>query len=136
MKVGVAKETAPGERRVALVPEVLSKLKAAGLDVLVETGAGTGAAIPDSAYAAAGAEVVPSDALYQQSDVILRVAKPSADEVGRLRKGQAVVGFLAPLIDPGLAKDLAAKGVTAISIDASSSPITSASWGIEPSHAT
>jgi NAD(P) transhydrogenase subunit alpha len=118
MKVGVAKETAPGERRVALVPEVLGKLKAAGLDVLVETGAGAGAAIPDSAYAAAGAEVVPSDALYQQSDVILRVAKPSADEVGRLRQGQAVVGFLAPLIDPGLAKDLAAKGVTAISLDA------------------
>jgi NAD(P) transhydrogenase subunit alpha len=118
MKVGVAKETAPGERRVALVPEVLGKLKAAGLDVLVETGAGAGAAIPDSAYAAAGAEVVPSDALYQQSDVILRVAKPSADEVGRLRQGQAVVGFLAPLIDPGLARDLAAKGVTAISLDA------------------
>ena len=118
MKVGVAKETAPGERRVALVPEVLGKLKAAGLDVLVETGAGAGASIPDSAYTAAGAEVVPSDALYQQSDVILRVAKPSAQEVGRLRKGQAVVGFLAPLIDPGLAKDLAAKGVTAISLDA------------------
>jgi H+-translocating NAD(P) transhydrogenase subunit alpha len=118
MKVGVAKETAPGERRVALVPEVLGKLKAAGLDVLVEAGAGAGAAIPDSAYTAAGAEVVPSDALYQQSDVILRVAKPSADEVGRLRHGQAVVGFLTPLIDPGLAKDLAAKGVTAISLDA------------------
>jgi proton-translocating NAD(P)+ transhydrogenase subunit alpha len=118
MKVGVAKETAPGERRVALVPEVLAKLQAAGLEILVEAGAGSGAAIPDSAYAAAGAEVVPTDALYQQSDVVLRVAKPSGDEVGRLRKGQAVVGFLAPLIDPGLAKDLAAKGVTAISLDA------------------
>jgi proton-translocating NAD(P)+ transhydrogenase subunit alpha len=118
MKVGVAKETAPGERRVALVPEVLGKLQAAGLEILVEAGAGSGAAIPDSAYAAAGAEVVPTDGLYQQSDVVLRVAKPSADEVGRLRKGQAVVGFLAPLIDPGLAKDLAAKGVTAISLDA------------------
>jgi H+-translocating NAD(P) transhydrogenase subunit alpha len=118
MKVGVAKETAPGERRVALVPEVLGKLQAAGLEILVETGAGSGAAIPDSAYTAAGAEVVPADALYQRSDVVLRVAKPSADEVGRLRSGQAVVGFLAPLIDPGLAKDLAARGVTAISLDA------------------
>ena len=57
MKVGVAKETAPGERRVALVPEVLDKLKAAALDVLVETGAGAGAAIPDSAYAEAGATI-------------------------------------------------------------------------------
>jgi proton-translocating NAD(P)+ transhydrogenase subunit alpha len=118
MKVGVAKETAPGERRVALVPEVLGKLQAAGLEVLVEAGAGAGAAIPDSAYAAAGAQVVPTDALYQGADVILRVAKPSSDEVGRLRKGQAVVGFLTPLIDPALAKDLAAKGVIAISLDA------------------
>jgi NAD(P) transhydrogenase subunit alpha len=118
MKVGVAKETAPGERRVALVPEALGKLKAAGLEILVEKGAGDGAAIPDDAFAATGAEIVSTDALYQQSDVVLRVAKPSADEVGRLRKGQAVIGFLAPLIDPELAKDLAAKGVTAISLDA------------------
>ena len=118
MKVGVAKETAPGERRVALVPEVLAKLKAAALDVLVERGAGDGAAIPDSAYAAAGAEIVSTDALYQDADVILRVAKPSGEEVARLRKGQAVVGFLAPLIDPNLAKELAAKGAIGISLDA------------------
>jgi proton-translocating NAD(P)+ transhydrogenase subunit alpha len=118
MKVGVAKETAPGEKRVALVPEVLGKLKAAGVDVLVEAGAGGGAAIPDGAYEAAGAEIVPTNALYEQADAILRVAKPSAEEVGRLRKGQALIGFLAPLIDPSLAKDLAAKGVTAISLDA------------------
>jgi H+-translocating NAD(P) transhydrogenase subunit alpha len=118
MKVGVAKETAPGERRVALVPEALGRLKSAGLEILVEKGAGDGAAIPDSAYTAAGAEIVPTDTLYKQSDVVLRVAKPSKNEVGRLRKGQAVVGFLAPLIDPGLAKDLAAKGVIAISLDA------------------
>ena len=118
MKVGVAKETAPGERRVALVPEALGRLTSAGLEILVESGAGDGAAIPDSAYTAAGAEIVPTDALYKQADVVLRVAKPSPDEVGRLRKGQAVVGFLTPLIDPGLAKDLAAKGVIAISLDA------------------
>jgi NAD(P) transhydrogenase subunit alpha len=118
MKVGVAKETAPGERRVALVPEALGKLQAAGCEILVETGAGAGSALPDSAYAAAGAMIVPTDALYQQSDVVLRVAKPSPAEVSRLRQGQAVVGFLQPLIDPGLARDLAAKGVTAVSLDA------------------
>jgi NAD(P) transhydrogenase subunit alpha len=118
MKVGVAKETAPGERRVALVPEALGKLQAAGLEILVEAGAGAGSAIPDSAFADAGATIVPTDELYKQSDVVLRVAKPGADEVGRLREGQAVVGFLAPLIDPGLAKDLAGRGVTAISLDA------------------
>jgi len=118
MKVGVAKETAPGERRVALVPEALGKLQAAGCEILVETGAGAGSAILDKAYAEAGATVVPTDTLYQQSDVILKVAKPSPAEVARLRQGQAVVGFLQPLIDPQLAKELAGKGVTAISLDA------------------
>jgi NAD(P) transhydrogenase subunit alpha len=118
MKVGVAKETAPGERRVALVPEVLGKLTAAGLDVLVERGAGAGAAIPDDAYAAAGATVVSTDELYASADAILRVAKPSDAEVARLRSGQAVLGLLTPLIDPKTAKALADRGVTAISLDA------------------
>ena len=118
MKIGVAKETAPGERRVALVPEALGKLKAAGLDVLVETGAGAGAAIPDSAFAESGATIVSTVELYAQSDAILRVAKPSEAEVKVMRSGQAVVGFLSPLIDPGTAKALATQGVTAISLDA------------------
>ena len=94
MKVGVAKETAPGERRVALVPEGLGKLTAAGLEILVERGAGDGAAIPDSAYAEAGATVVSTVDLYRQSDVILRVQKPSDSEVKVMRKGQAVLGLL------------------------------------------
>ena len=118
MKVGVAKENAPGERRVALVPEALGKLKAAGLDILVETGAGAGSALPDSAYQEAGATIVSTEALYRDADVVLKVAKPSAAEVAMLRSGQAVVGFLAPLIDPRLAKSLADAGVTAISLDA------------------
>ena len=118
MNVGVAKETAPGERRVALVPEVLGKLKAAGLDILVERGAGAGAAIPDAAYEEAGATVVSSDELYASADAILRVAKPSEAEVARLRSGQVVLGLLSPLIDPRTAKALADRGVTAISLDA------------------
>ncbi len=118
MKVGVAKETAPGERRVALVPEVLGKLTAAGLEVLVEAGAGAGSAIPDSAYVDAGATVVSTGDLIAKSDVILRVAKPSGAEIKAMRSGQAVVGFLAPLIDPATAQALAAQGVTAISLDA------------------
>ena len=69
MKVGVAKETAPGERRVALVPEALGKLKAAGLDILVERGAGAGSSIPDAAYEEAGATVVSTDDLYRDADV-------------------------------------------------------------------
>jgi H+-translocating NAD(P) transhydrogenase subunit alpha len=118
MKVGVVRETAPGERRVALVPEALSRLTAGGLEVLVEQGAGTGALIPDSAYEEAGAKVVSTDDLYQQADVVLRVQKPSAEEARRLRKGQAVIGLLQPLLDPQLMSKLAEGGVSAISLDA------------------
>jgi NAD(P) transhydrogenase subunit alpha len=118
MKVGVARETAAGERRVALVPDALGKLTAAGLEILVESGAGVGAMIPDSAFEAAGARVVKRDDLYEQADVILRVAKPSDDEAKRLRKGQAVIGTLQPLLDPKLMAKLAEAGVTAISLDA------------------
>jgi NAD(P) transhydrogenase subunit alpha len=118
MKVGVARETAAGERRVALVPEALGKLQQAGLEILVESGAGAGALIPDGAYKDAGATIVSTVELYAQSDVILRVQKPSPDEVKVMRSGQAVVGFLSPLIDPQTAKALAAQGVTAISLDA------------------
>ncbi|MBA2569715.1 MAG: Re/Si-specific NAD(P)(+) transhydrogenase subunit alpha [Chloroflexi bacterium] len=117
MKVGVVKESAPGERRVALVPEALGKLAAAGLEVLVESGAGAAAWAPDGAYADAGATVVSRDDLDAQADVILRVQKPSPDEVKRMRKGQTVIGLLQPLIDPKTAQALADAGVTAISLD-------------------
>jgi NAD(P) transhydrogenase subunit alpha len=118
MKVGVAKETAPGERRVALVPEALGRLTKAGLEILVESGAGSAALIPDQEFVEAGATVLPTDRLYAESDVILRVAKPSPDEAGRLRQGQALIGLLQPLLDPQLMTDLASRGVTAISLDA------------------
>jgi H+-translocating NAD(P) transhydrogenase subunit alpha len=118
MKVGVARETAAGERRVALVPEALDRLEKAGLEILVEIGAGFGALIPDQAYEAGGATIVPTDRLYGESDVILKVQKPSPEEVRRFRPGQAVVGLLQPLIDPLLAGALGQQGVTAISLDA------------------
>jgi NAD(P) transhydrogenase subunit alpha len=118
MKLGVARETAAGERRVALVPEALGKLTAAGLEILVEAGAGAGAAIPDQAFAEAGATIVTADALYATADVILRVHKPVGAEVSKLRRGQAVVGLLSPLLDPALMQTLASAGVTAVSLDA------------------
>jgi NAD(P) transhydrogenase subunit alpha len=114
MKAAVVKETAPGERRVALVPEGIGKLTAAGIEVLVERGAGDGAWFPDPAYAQAGATVVDAADLYQQADVVLTVTRP---DPARLRSGQAVIGMLAPLTDPSLARELAAAGVTAISLD-------------------
>ena len=118
MKVGVARETAAGERRVALVPEGLGKLTAAGLEILVEAGAGAGATIPDQAYVDAGATIAKTDDLYKACDVILRVQKPDKGEAKRLRSGQAVIGLLQPLLDPGLMQALAKAGVTAISLDA------------------
>ncbi len=118
MKVGVARETVAGERRVALVPEALGKLTAAGLEILVEAGAGSGAAIPDQAYTDAGATVVATVDLYAAADVILRVQKPSGSEVSMLRSGQTVVGLLSPLLDPPLMQTLATAGVTAVSLDA------------------
>jgi NAD(P) transhydrogenase subunit alpha len=118
MKVGVARESAPGERRVALVPEALGKLTAAGLEILVEHDAGSGAAIPDSAYVDAGATVVSTADLYGQSDIVLRVQKPSDSEVKVMHEGQAVLGLLQPLIDPQTAAALAKQGVIAISLDA------------------
>jgi NAD(P) transhydrogenase subunit alpha len=118
MKIGVARETAPGERRVALVPDALAKLTAAGLEILVESGAGLGALIPDAAFSDAGARVVSQDALYAEADVILRVQKPSDGEVKRHRSGQAVIGLLQPLLEPKLMATMAERGVTAISLDA------------------
>ncbi|HEX8025349.1 MAG TPA: Re/Si-specific NAD(P)(+) transhydrogenase subunit alpha [Candidatus Limnocylindrales bacterium] len=118
MKIGVARETASGERRVALVPDSLSKLQQAGAEILVEAGAGRGALIPDRAYTDAGATVVSTDDLYKTADAVVRVQKPSGDEAKRLRSGQAVVGLLQPLLDPKLMEQLAKAGVTAISLDA------------------
>ena len=116
MKVSVVKEAAPGERRVALVPEAVVKLRAAGLDVLVESGAGDRAWLTDDSYADAGATVVSrSEALG--ADVVVMIGKPDDAMIAALRPGQAVVGLLAPLADPDLASRLAAAGVTAISLD-------------------
>jgi NAD(P) transhydrogenase subunit alpha len=117
MKAAVVKETAPGERRVALVPDGVARLRAAGIDVLVEQGAGEAAWLPDTAYAEAGATVLAPAELYQTADVILTVTKPAQATIGQLRPGQAVIGMLAPLTDPALAGTLARSGVTAISLD-------------------
>src|SRR6266699_3517078 len=117
MKAAVVKETSPGERRVALVPDAISRLRPAGIDVLVESGAGDAAWLPDAVYADEGASIVSADEIYRTADVILTVTRPSPAAVSELRKGQAVIGMLAPLADPGFAAALAARGVTAISLD-------------------
>ncbi len=116
MKVGVLRETAPGERRVALVPEVAGRLAGGGFSVVVERGAGVAAGFPDADYEAAGAQVSGADEVYA-ADAVARVAKPSAAEVAQLRDGSVLVGFLQPLTDPETTRALAERGVVAFALE-------------------
>jgi len=113
MRVGVARETAPGERRVALVPETAGKLAAAGFDVVVEAGAGDAASFPDASYTDAGVALGEAWA----ADVLVKVRRPDEQETGRLRDGQLLIGFLDPLGDPAGVDRIAARGVTAFAME-------------------
>ena len=113
MQVGVPKETAPNERRVALVPEVVKKLAARDIAVVVEAGAGAGALLPDEAFTDAGATIGDP----YGADILAKVAPPTPEEMGRMRDGTVLVGFLQPLTNPELADQLAGKGVTAFAME-------------------
>jgi NAD(P) transhydrogenase subunit alpha len=113
MKVGVAREMAAGERRVALVPEAVAKLVAAGFEIVVEPGAGDAASFPDAAYTEAGATL----ASPWETDALVKVAKPDEAEVGRLHEGQLLLGFLDPLADREGVERLASRGVIAFAME-------------------
>ncbi|MDQ1626168.1 MAG: H+-translocating transhydrogenase subunit alpha [Actinomycetota bacterium] len=115
MRVGVPVETRPGERRVALVPDAVPRLVAAGLEVVVEAGAGRHAFASDEAYAEAGATVVPGDIL-ESSDVVLTVAPLDTQQAARLRPGTITIGFLPPA-ETELVAALAARSVIAFSME-------------------
>ena len=118
MRIGVPKETVDGERRVALVPDVVkSLLKNEHVDVLVESGAGDAAGHPDSQYTDAGAEISAADAIWG-ADVVLRVAVPSAEEIGKLKSGQVYIGHLNPWVAAETNKALASAGVTSFAMEA------------------
>ena len=119
MKVAIPCESLDGERRVALVPDGVSKLQAAGFDrVSVQAGAGSGAFIPDQAYADAGAEVEADlDRLLDGADAVLRVQPPSEAEAGRLPEGCVLVSFLQPAAVPATIRVLAQRRVTAFSLE-------------------
>ncbi len=117
LNIGVLRQTRPGEHRVAVIPEILGKLDALGVHVLVASGAGRGAHIPDAAYAAAGAAVLPGDEVYRQADVLLCVTPPDEAELDALRPGQVLVGLLGARQDPVVMQRLADAGVTAVSLD-------------------
>lgn len=117
LTVAAIKETAPGERRVALTPDTVARLQQAGLDVLVQAGAGIAAGFSDSDYVGAGASVVPLDEAMARADVILTVGTFSAERARRLRAGQTTIGMFRPLAAPQLAQQLADQNVTMISLD-------------------
>ena len=118
MKVATPRELLHDEHRVALVPDTVTKLVAAKLDVAVEAGAGAGAFLPDAAYEAAGAKVVSHAAdLLQDAQVVLKVQAPMASEVQLLPKGVLLISFLQPATQGDIVKALAARGVTAFSLE-------------------
>jgi len=112
--VGVVAETGTDERRVALVPKAVASLVNSGLAVVVESGAGERALLPDELYTEAGASI--GDAWA--ADVVVKVAPPTADEVGRLRSGQTLIGFLAPLNADNSIGALRQAGVQAFALEA------------------
>jgi NAD(P) transhydrogenase subunit alpha len=117
LTVGVLRERAAGERRVALTPDGVERLRKLGCGVLVESGAGTTAGFFDADYAASGAELVDADTVLTRSGVLVCVRAPGPAQRGRLTGGQALIGLLEPAADPELMNDLNAAGVTAISLD-------------------
>jgi H+-translocating NAD(P) transhydrogenase subunit alpha len=118
-RIGVPKEIFPGEKRVATVPDVVTKLTKLGFSVVVEQGAGDLADLSDQAYTEAGASIAPSAAaLWSGSDIVFKVRAPTSEEVALMHEGQTLIGFLWPAQNPDLMQQLAAKKVTALSIDA------------------
>jgi H+-translocating NAD(P) transhydrogenase subunit alpha len=115
VRIGVPKETAEGERRVALVPDVVRKLAAQGHEVLLEPGAGTQAGIPDELFEEAGATLGGG---AWEADVVAKVAPPTGDEVGALKQDSVLVGFLAPLTNGAGNQAIAKTGATAFAMEA------------------
>jgi NAD(P) transhydrogenase subunit alpha len=114
VKIGVPQESSESERRVALIPDVVASLTGRELEVVVESGAGEGSGHPDSQYTEAGAEIGDP----WSADVVAKVGLPTADEIGKLRQGQVLIGHLAPLTSAETNRALAAAGVTSFAMEA------------------
>ena len=116
--IGVPRETAPGEKRVATVPEVVERLAKLGFRVAVQSGAGDGANFADDTYRAAGAEIIPeAEQLWVTADIVFKVRPPSLDEVVMLTEGATVVSFIWPAQHPVLMEALAGKKATVLAMD-------------------
>jgi H+-translocating NAD(P) transhydrogenase subunit alpha len=117
MKLGVPNQSAQGEKRVALVPDVAKKLSTRGVETIVESGAGELAHVPDAAYEEAGATVGSASDAWG-AEVVAVVRAPSTEQIGQLGQGSVLIGFLAPLTSPDTTRALASQGVTAFAVEA------------------
>lgn len=115
MIAGVPKEAVPGERRVALVPDLVPKLTAAGLDVIVQSDAGRAAGFPDEAFRDKGAQLRPD--VMAAADILLKVQPPTAAETGQIKEGATLIGFLQPYSNRDGLAALAARNVTAFAME-------------------
>src|SRR5260370_36018829 len=115
MIVGVPKESAPGERRVALVPELVPKLTKAGLEVVVQSGAGAAAGFLDPSYIGVGARIEPE--VVNKADVLLKVQPPTAVEIEQMKAGATLIGFLQPYTSTAETTALATHRITACSME-------------------
>ena len=118
MRIGVPKETRPGETRVAATPKTVKQLIALGYDVCVQSGAGGLASFVDSAYEEAGASIDPTGEVVWGSDIVVKINPPSDTEIAQLRPGAMLASLLAPALAPELLEKLSAQGVTALAMDA------------------
>ncbi|HUH80301.1 MAG TPA: Re/Si-specific NAD(P)(+) transhydrogenase subunit alpha [Solirubrobacteraceae bacterium] len=118
MRIGVPKETAAGEHRVALVPEVIAKLTAKGIDVSVQHGAGEGALLDDDAFTTAGAEITDDAPAIWRCDAVITISPPDPEAIRGLGQGSVLIGFLAPLTSPGTIRALADAHATALAMEA------------------
>jgi H+-translocating NAD(P) transhydrogenase subunit alpha len=118
MRIAVPNESHGGERRVALVPDVIKRLASKGHEVVVESGAGSGAQLPDSLFEEAGARIATGTAALEGANAVVRVTPPSAEEIAQLPDGSVLIAFLAPLTSPETSRALASAGVTAFAMEA------------------
>ncbi len=117
MRIGVLRESVPGEHRVGLVPESVGRLKKSGVEVRVQRGAGAAANYPDEAYAAAGAEIVESAAECAACDVVIKVQRPSLAECDLLGRGAILISLLPVATSADVIERLASRGVTALALE-------------------
>src|SRR5581483_10499008 len=118
VRVGIPKEMLSGERRVAAVPETVSKMVKSGMQVVVEAGAGEAAFISDREFEGAGATIAPSSqALLSEADILLKVNKPTTDEIDQMKPGAILISFLQPFASPEIIRKLAERKISALSME-------------------